>query len=79
MNSISKRNSIVEIILDELRTKYPNNEFKYYIDEKDFTFITVNDEELYYSKEYGKLIGYLDMTYLLGNNIHNVGFIVQYK
>jgi hypothetical protein len=70
----------LQIITSRIKDSFQQLNVHYKYDKKNKAyFIEMDDENIYYSDEFGKLIGELDYNYLLENNIHNVHFVVDYS
>ena len=79
-NSIKETTLIIIDIADKLQEKFPNNKIEWKYLPFDYGFyITIDSEEVYYSREFTEFIGELDFNYLMPKNIHNVFFTVNYK
>lgn len=68
-----------EIIINELQKKYPEQlkEVAYYRDGDFGLVVTIEDHELYYSKEFTEFIGLLDAQYLFPNEVW-IAFVTKY-
>jgi len=79
-NSIKETTLIIIDIADKLQEKFPNNKIEWKYLPFDYgSYITIDSEEVYYSREFTEFIGELDFNYLMPKNIHNVFFTVNYK
>jgi len=70
--------SVAKEVVNRIKEKYPSLEIRvYYEDKFDNYFVAIEEEDIYYSKEYLSLVTDIEIEYLWERNIFNYLFVCE--